>query len=75
MQGVGEGNPIVRWALQQGPGPVQSLVIMKACAVLLAIFCVVKARHDVLRKVNIFFACLVAYNLVVMIISSPAINL
>ncbi len=27
-----------------------------------------------LRKVNIFFACLVAYNLVVMIISSPAVN-
>ena len=74
MQGVSEGNPIVRWVLQQGPGPVQSLVLMKLLAVVLAIYCFMKARHGVLRKVNVFFACLVAYNLVVMIISSPAVN-
>lgn len=74
MQGIGEGNPIVRWVLRQDPGPVQSLVIMKFLAVLLAIYCVMKAKHGVLRKVNVFFACLVAYNLVVMIISSPAVN-
>ena len=74
MQGIGEGNPIVRWVMRQDPGPVQSLVIMKLLAALLAIYCVMKARHGVLRKVNIFFPCLVAYNLLVMIISSPAVN-
>ena len=52
----------------------QIWIVSLALAVLLAVYCVMKAKHNVLRKVNVFFACLVAYNLVVMIVSSPAVN-
>ena len=74
MQGVAEANPVVRWALEFGSNPVQSLIMVKAVAVVLAAFCVVRARHRVLRIANIFFAIVVAYNLVVIIISAPALN-
>ena len=74
MQGVGGGNPLVRWVLRQEPGPVQSLVIMKLVAVALAIYCVLKARHSFLAKLNVFFACLVGDNPVAMIISPPAVS-
>ena len=74
MQGVAEANPFVRWALTQGENPVQSLIMVKVVAIALAIYCVVRARHRVLRLANIFFALVVAYNLVVIIISTPALN-
>ena len=74
MQGVAEANPFVRWALAVGENPVQSLVMVKVVAVALAVYCVVRARHRVLRIANIFFAIVVAYNLVVIIISAPALN-
>ena len=74
MQGVAEANPFVRWALSFGPNPIQSLIMVKTVAVALAIYCVIRARHRVLRAANIFFAIVVAYNLVVIIISAPAIN-
>jgi hypothetical protein len=74
MQGVAEGNPLVRWALAQGENPIQSLIVLKAAAVVLAAYCVVRARHRVLRIANIFFAVLVAYNLVCIILATPALN-
>lgn len=74
MQGVAEANPFVRWALEAGENPIQSLLMVKVLAVALAVYCVVRARHRVLRLANIFFAIVVAYNLVVIIISAPALN-
>ena len=72
MQGVAEGNPIVRWAIEQGSNPWQGLFALKLGSVLLAFYCVRRARHTLLRRVNIFFALLVAYNLVALIIGSAA---
>ncbi len=74
LQGVAEGNPIVRLVLEFGPGPVQSLIALKAVAVLLAAYCVMRSRQALLRGVNVFFAVLVAYNLVVLIVMSPALQ-
>ena len=74
MQGVAEGNPVVRWVLAQGESPLQSLILMKIAAVALAVYCVVRARHRVLRIANIFFAVLVAYNLICIILSAPALQ-
>ena len=74
LQGVGEGNPIVRWVIQNGPHPIGSLFLMKAVAVAIAILCVYRHREGLLRKVNIFFAAVVLYNLVVLLITSPAVQ-
>ena len=74
LQGVGEGNPIVRWVIHNGPHPIGSLFLMKAVAVAMAIVCVYRHREGLLRKVNIFFAIVVLYNLAVLIITSPAVQ-
>ena len=47
---------------------------MKAFAVALAIVCVYRHREGLLRKVNIFFAVVVLYNLAVLIITSAAVQ-
>ena len=74
MQGVSEGNPIVKWAISTAPHPLGGLILLKLFAVALAVYCVVRSRHRLLRNVNIFFACLVVYNLVVIIFAHPSIN-
>ena len=74
LQGVGESNPIVKWAIREAPNPLGGLLLVKLFAVILAIYCLVQARHSLLRKVNVFFACVVIYNLVVLIVTSPSIQ-
>ena len=74
MQGVGEGNPIVKWAIRWGPHPIGSLFILKVVAVAVAIYCVYRHREGVLRKANVFFAVIVLYNLAVLLMTSPAIQ-
>lgn len=74
LSGVGEYNPLVRWAIREGPHPIGSLLAIKAVAVSLAILCLYRHREHLLRTANIFFACLVAYNLVALILSHPAIH-
>jgi hypothetical protein len=74
MQGVGESNPIIRWVIREGPHPIWALFLVKGGAVLLALFCLYRSKEQLLRKVNVFFACLIVYNLVALILSNPVIN-
>jgi len=39
MNGIKEGNPLVRLALAASPNPISGLLIVKAAAVLLGVFC------------------------------------
>lgn len=71
MQGVVEANPIVNWAMDNGPSPVMGLVMLKCAAFGLALVCFAQARHKLLQKVNVFFAALVAWNLFALILASP----
>lgn len=71
MQGVAEANPIVNWAMDTGPSPVMGLVLLKCAAFGLALICFAQARHELLQKVNVFFAVLVAWNLLALIMASP----
>jgi hypothetical protein len=71
MQGVAEANPIVNWAKDNGPSPVIGLVLLKVAAFGLAIICFAKARHKLLQRVNVFFAVLVAWNLLALILATP----
>ena len=74
MHGVGESNPIIRWAIREGPHPIWALFMLKGGAVLLALFCLYRSREKLLRKVNVFFACLIVYNLLALILSHPVIQ-
>ncbi len=74
MQGVGEGNPIVRWAMRATENPFGGLFMLKAAGVALAMFCIYRSRERLLRRVNVLFAAVVVYNLVALILANPLVN-
>jgi hypothetical protein len=45
--------------------------MVKLAAFGLALVCFAQARHKLLQRVNVFFAALVAWNLLALILASP----
>jgi hypothetical protein len=74
LNGVSELNPLVKWAMAEAPNPVTGLVFIKVFAIVLGVYCVMSARQKLLRRVNVFFAGLVAYNLLALILASAQIT-
>src|SRR3984885_9239486 len=70
VNGVREGNPLVRLALNLGSNPVGSLVAVKLLAVLLGFYCWRVGKRQLLARINLLFALLVAWNLVALILAS-----
>ena len=70
VNGVREGNPLVRLALGAGSNPVASLLVVKLLAILLGFYCWRVGKRQLLSRINLLFALLVAWNLVALIISS-----
>lgn len=70
VNGVREGNPLVRLAIDVAPNPLGGLVAVKVVAVLLGVYCWRMGRGRTLVRINILFAALVAWNLVALIINS-----
>ena len=70
VNGVQEGNPLVRFALKVAPHPLSGLLIVKMAALALGLYCWVRGRERLLNRMNILFAILVAWNLAALIISS-----
>lgn len=68
VNGVKEGNPLVRFALTVGANPISGLVLIKVIAVVLGIYCWRLGRHQLLARINVLFAMLIAWNLVALII-------
>jgi len=70
VQGVREGNPLVRLAMQFTPNPMIGLLIVKVAAVGLGIYCWHGGRGRMLQRINWLFALVVAWNLVSLILGS-----
>jgi hypothetical protein len=70
LNGVHEGNPLVRLAVQYAPHPLGGLLAIKAAAVLLGIYCWRAGRQRLLTRINIMFALVVAWNLAALIVAS-----
>jgi hypothetical protein len=70
VNGVREGNPLVRLALSVGSNPIESLLIVKFLAVLLGFYCWRVGKRQLLARINVLFAVLVAWNLVALIMGS-----
>ena len=70
LNGVGEANPVVRFALQYSPNPVGGLLVVKLVALALGVYCWRAGRQRLLVRINILFAFLVAWNLVALIANS-----
>ena len=70
VNGVREGNPLVRLALSVGSNPVASLLVVKFLAILLGFYCWRVGKRQLLWRINLLFALLVAWNMVALILSS-----
>ncbi len=71
LHGVREANPLVKYAITVAPTPLIGLLLIKAVALGLGVYCCLQGRHKLLLRMNIFFAALVSWNLVALI-AAPA---
>ena len=69
VNGVREGNPLVRLALSTGSNPIGSLLVVKLLAILLGFYCWRVGKRQLLSRINLLFAFLVAWNMVALIMS------
>ncbi len=72
LAGVREANPIVVFAMQMAAKPVFGLAAVKILALMLGLFCWWTARVRLLKVATAFYAVLVAYNLVCLILGLAA---
>ncbi len=72
LNGIQEGNPLVRWALRASPHPLGGLVGVKILALLLGLYCWRYGKQRLLGRINMMFAALVAWNLLALIAGSLA---
>jgi len=70
LNGVREGNPLVRLALGIGYNPIGSLIVVKFLAMLLGFYCWRAGKRQLLSRINLLFAVLIAWNLVALILRS-----
>jgi hypothetical protein len=70
VNGVQEGNPIVRLFLEAAPSPMGGLLVIKLLAVALGLYCWRMGKGVLLKRVNVFFAVVIAWNLVALIVGS-----
>jgi hypothetical protein len=75
INGVQEGNPLVRLALRFAPHPLSGLLAVKVVALGLGFYCWVRGRERLLTRMNWLFAILVAWNLAALILSTAQRNL
>jgi hypothetical protein len=70
INGVSEGNPIVNWAINVFPSPLVGLAAVKLVAIALGIYCWQSAKGQLLARINVAFAILVAWNLLSLILKT-----
>lgn len=68
LSGVEEGNPIARFAMAKAPDPLTGLLMVKAVALALGLYCWASGRALLLRRVNIGYAALIVWNLTCLIL-------
>ena len=72
LHGIREANPFVRMALVYAPHPLGGLLLVKAAAIGLGLYCWYCGRNRLLNRINLLFALLVAWNLAALVIQSAA---
>jgi hypothetical protein len=70
LNGIREGNPLVRMAIRYGPTPLSGLLLVKLAAVFLGIYCWRFGKVRLLGRINILFAVVIAWNLAALIVGS-----
>ena len=70
LHGVGEANPLVRWSMAVAPSPVGGLLAVKAIGIGFAVYCVQSQRERLLSRINMFYAGLIVWNMVCLVLAS-----
>lgn len=70
LHGVGEANPLVRFSMKLAPNPVGGLLIVKFAGLLLAVYCLQAGRERLLSRINFFYAGLIAWNLLCLVLTT-----
>lgn len=70
VRGVREGNPLVRLALHIAPNPLGGLLLVKILAVGLGLYCWRSKKFQLLSRINMMFALVVAWNMGALIVGS-----
>jgi len=70
LNGVREGNPLVRLALGWAGNPLGGLIAVKLLAAGLGLYCWRMGRRQLLSRINMLFAVLVAWNLIALILGT-----
>jgi hypothetical protein len=68
LAGVREANPLVLLAMRVAPNAIVGLIAVKSMALLLGLICWRTSRARLLKAATAFYAVLVAYNLVCLIL-------
>jgi hypothetical protein len=72
LAGVQEANPLARWLMHVTGAPLPGLIAIKVLALLLGVYCWWRGRNALLRKANVFFSLVVAWNLCCLILGLAA---
>lgn len=72
LAGVKEANPIVVFAMEIAANPILGVAAVKALALMLGLYCWWSNRGRLLKMATAFYAVLVAYNLVCLILALGA---
>jgi hypothetical protein len=67
--GVDEANPFIATLMQTAVSPLTVLITVKVCALLLGIYCLRVQRRTALARANTFYAVLIAWNLLCLIVA------
>ncbi len=67
---VQEANPVVRWFMEHAPSPVTGLLFVKILALALGVAVFLSGRRRLLARANLFFAVVVAWNVVALVFHS-----
>ena len=70
VHGVGEANPFVRWSMSMAPHPIGGLLAVKLLGIALALYCVKTHREKLLSRINLFYAGLITWNLLCLVLAS-----
>ena len=70
LQGVQEGNPMVRLALRYAPNPIGGLLFVKLLAIGLGIYCWKVGKQRLFARMTVMFAGVVAWKLGALILGS-----
>ncbi len=68
--GLTEGSPMIRWVTQSHVGPVLGVAAAKLIAFMLGGICCWLGRHNLLRKMNYWYAAAVTWNFALLVASS-----